>query len=66
MTWEEKPASLWDWPPPTGLRWLMSWLCRGEGGLGCCQGKGLGCCSGWGVGSAPGGPGFEGLRMGEP
>ena len=38
MTWEEKPASLRDRPPPAGPR-LMSRLCKGEGAWGAIRGR---------------------------
>ena len=49
MTWEEEPTSLWDLPPPTGQRWLMGWVSRGEGGWGARGGRGWAAavCGAW-------------------
>lgn len=51
VTWEEKPTSLRGLPPPTGQRWLVGWVSRGGGGLGCPGGGGTGLlqCVGCGL-----------------
>lgn len=39
VTWEEKPTSLRDLPPPTGQRWLVGWVSRGGGCWGALGGR---------------------------